>query len=42
MIPIHELLNRIRWDKDFSQSQFEIGYYDRRKEKIIRIPFEEI
>ena len=42
MIPIHELINRIRWDKDFAQGHFEIGYYDRREDKIIRIPFEDI
>jgi uncharacterized protein (UPF0248 family) len=29
MIPIHELLSRIRWDKSFGQGQFELGYYDR-------------
>jgi uncharacterized protein (UPF0248 family) len=29
MIPIHELLNRIRWDKKFGQGRFELGYYDR-------------
>ncbi len=42
MIPIHELLNRIRWDKNFAQGQFEIGYYDRREDKIIHLPFDEI
>ncbi|MBW1963074.1 MAG: DUF504 domain-containing protein, partial [Deltaproteobacteria bacterium] len=25
MIPVHELLNRIRWDKDFGKGSFEIG-----------------
>lgn len=42
MIPIHEFLNRIRWDKKFAQGQFEVGYYDRSEDKIIRIPFEDI
>jgi uncharacterized protein (UPF0248 family) len=42
MQPIHELLSRIRWDREFGRSSFEIGYYDRIEEKIIRIPFEEI
>jgi len=41
MQPIHELLSRIRWDREFGRSFFEIGYYDRVEEKIIRIPFEE-
>ncbi len=29
MIPIHDLLNRIRWDLEFGRGHFEIGYYDR-------------
>ena len=29
MIPIHELLNRIRWDAEFAKGTFELGYYDR-------------
>jgi hypothetical protein len=31
MTPIHELLNRILWDKEFGQGRFEIGFYDRRE-----------
>jgi len=42
MKPIQEILNRIRWDKQFSQGQFEIGYYDRIEDCIIRVPFEKI
>lgn len=42
MIPRHELLNRIRWDKKFAQGQFEIGYYDHREDKIIHLSFDEI
>jgi uncharacterized protein (UPF0248 family) len=30
MIPIRELLDRIRWDPEFAKSEFAIGYYDRR------------
>jgi len=37
MIPIHELLNRICWDREFGKGIFEIGYYDRIERKIIRI-----
>jgi uncharacterized protein (UPF0248 family) len=37
MIPIHELLNRIRWDKGFGKGSFEIGYFDHVEEKIIRV-----
>lgn len=42
MIPIHELLNRIRWDKKFSRGEFVIGYYDRIEDRIIRVPLQEI
>ncbi|MGD8783093.1 MAG: DUF504 domain-containing protein [Thioalkalispiraceae bacterium] len=42
MIPIHELLNRIRWDEDYGSADFVIGYYDRIADKIIRIPFREL
>lgn len=37
MRPIHELLNRIRWDKEFGDAEFELGYFDRVDDKIIRI-----
>ncbi len=39
MMPIHELLSRIRWDREFGSGNFEIGYYDRLENKIIRVPF---
>lgn len=39
MQPIHELLSRIRWDPHYRDSQFEIGYYDRIRDEVIRIPF---
>lgn len=42
MIPIHKLLSRIRWDKDFGKGSFEIGYYDRLEDKILRIPLRDI
>ena len=42
MIPIHELLNRIRWDKAFGEADFEIGYYDRIEDCVIRVPMREI
>jgi uncharacterized protein (UPF0248 family) len=37
MIPIHELLARIQWDKAFGQGQFTIGYWDRLEGKIINV-----
>ncbi len=42
MIPIHELLSRIRWDKEFAQGEFAIGYYDRVKNDIIAVPFKAV
>jgi uncharacterized protein (UPF0248 family) len=42
MIPIHKLLSRIRWDKEFGCGNFAIGYYDRLLGQIIRVPFSEI
>ena len=36
MIPIHELMNRIRWDEDFADADIIIGYYDRQEKEIIR------
>lgn len=42
MIPIHELLNRIRWDPEFAKGNFELGYYDRAEDRIIRVPLKEL
>jgi len=42
MIPIHELLNRIHWDKEFGQGDSVIGYYDRVEDRIVRVPLREI
>lgn len=38
MIPIHQLLARIRWDPQFGQGRFEIAYYDRVKRALMRLP----
>jgi uncharacterized protein (UPF0248 family) len=42
MIPIHELLNRIRWDKQFAQGAFRIGYFDRLQHRIIEVDLAEL
>jgi hypothetical protein len=42
MIPIHELLNRIRWDPEFAKGNFELGYYDRAENGIIVVPLKEV
>lgn len=39
MIPIHELLHRIRWDPALSQSVFAIGYVDRVEGRVVHVPF---
>lgn len=33
----HEILNRIRWDADFGDAAFEIGYYDRVERRVLRV-----
>ena len=42
MQTIRELLDRIRWDKDFGQGEFEIGFLDHVEDKIIRLPIREL
>jgi uncharacterized protein (UPF0248 family) len=41
-VPIHERLNRIRWDAEFARGNFELGYFDRVEERIFVIPFAEV
>lgn len=42
MMPIQELLSKIRWDVEFGRGHFEIGYYDRAEHRIIVVPLAEI
>lgn len=42
MIPIHQLLNRIRWDKEFARGRFEIGYWDRVTGQVQQVALKEI
>lgn len=42
MVPIQELLNRIRWDPEFGAGEFVIGYLDRVEQAIILTPFQEV
>ncbi len=42
MQPIHELLNRIRWDESFGQGDFKIGYYDRIEDRIILLSLQDL
>lgn len=42
MIPIQDLLSRIRWDKTFSDASFVLGYYDRVEDRIIRVNLRDV
>ena len=42
MIPIHELLSRIRWDRQFGEGDFVIGYYDRVEDAVVRVPMRKL
>ena len=42
MMPIQDLLNRIRWDKEFARGQFELGYFDRVERRVIVVPFQSL
>lgn len=42
MKPIQEIISRIRWDKEFSDADFMVGYYDRVEDKIVVVPFREL
>lgn len=42
MLPIHELLNRIRWDDEFGRGDFRLLYYDRKKDGMIEVPVKRI
>lgn len=42
VIPIHELLSRIRWDEEYGNADFVIGYYDRVEERIITVSLKEL
>ncbi|MEW5984742.1 MAG: DUF504 domain-containing protein [Acidobacteriota bacterium] len=42
MIPIVELLHRIRWDTQFGAAAFSIGYLDRVAGRVVRVPFSDV
>lgn len=42
MIPIQDLLNRIRWDKEFARGQFQLGYFDRMEDRVITVSFQSV
>ncbi len=42
MQPIQDLVNRIRWDPEFARGHFELAYYDRVENTLVRVPFERV
>jgi len=42
MITIRELLNRIRWDREYGRGEFAVGYFDRLEGGIIVVPLGEM
>jgi len=38
VITIRDLLNRIRWDREYGRGDFAIGYFDRFAQRIIVVP----
>jgi len=42
MLPIHELLNKIKWDKRENPDDYLIFYYDRILKKLIQLPYNKI
>ena len=42
MIPILDLLNKIKWDKREKPEEYSIFYFDRILKKLIEIKFEDI
>lgn len=42
MIPIQDLLNRIRWDRRFADARFELDYYDRVERRLVRVALRDI
>lgn len=39
MQPVHELLNRIHWDKEFGKGEFELWFLDHVGEQLVKLPF---
>ena len=42
MIPVHELLARIRWDPEFGKGRWEIAWLDHARPELVRVPLGEI
>ena len=42
MMPIHELLARIRWDSCFGRGSFVLGYIDHNTDELWFVPFRDV
>jgi len=42
MKPVQDILNRIKWDREFGKGDFDIGYYDRVEDRILLVPFRKV
>jgi uncharacterized protein (UPF0248 family) len=42
MMPIHALLQRIRWDPEFARAEFTLGYLDRVRHGIVTVPIDRV
>jgi uncharacterized protein (UPF0248 family) len=42
MLPIQDLLHRIRWDPEYGKGRFEIAYLDKLADRLERVPFEAV
>jgi uncharacterized protein (UPF0248 family) len=42
VIPIQDLLHRIRWDPVFGQGRFDLAYVDHESAALVRVPFDAV
>lgn len=42
MQPVHELFNRIRWDRDYGAADFEVAYLDKLENELIRVAYRDL
>lgn len=42
MVPLHELLSRIRWDAEFGRGEFTLGYLDKVHHQLVYVPLTEV
>jgi len=42
VIPLHDVLARIRWDREFGAAEFALGYRDRVLGRIVVVPLRDV